>query len=87
MIDFFFLIISIAAIYYSSRATSLQWMPKALYACWSILAFLIFNETYQWLAIPHILVYFPAFSLVFLHLYNRKFCGCKKARCCTTTIN
>lgn len=82
IMDYLFLVVSIVAIYYSARATSLQWMPKTLYLCWSLLAFLIFNEALQWQAIPHLFMYIPAFSLVFLHLYNRKYCRCETKKCC-----
>ena len=82
MMDYLFLIISIAAIYHSAKMTSLQWMPKALYTCWGILALLILNEGLHLLPIPHILIYLPAFSLVFLHLYNRKYCRCEETDCC-----
>lgn len=82
MIDSLFLVVSIIAIYHSARATSLQWMPMALYGCWGVLAFLIINEQLSLLTIPHYLIYLPAFSLVFLHLYNRKYCRCDTQNCC-----
>jgi hypothetical protein len=84
LIDYIFLVISIATIYYTAKRTSLQWMPKALYISWGVLAFLIFNEGLNWLTIPHVFVYLPAFSLVFLHLYNRKYCRCETKECCVT---
>ena len=83
-IDYLFLLISIAAIYHSVKTTSFNWMPKAMYASWGILAFLIVNEGLYLLPIPHLLVYMPAFSLVFLHLYNRKYCRCETEKCCVT---
>jgi len=82
-LDYLFLVISIAAIYHSAKATSLSWMPKAMYTCWGILAFLIINSGLNLLPIPHMLVYLPAFSLVFLHLYNRDYCRCNEEVCCT----
>jgi len=81
-LDYLFLVISFAAIYHSVRTTSLNWMPKAMYAGWGILAFLIINESLHLLPIPHMLVYLPAFSLVFLHLYNWDYCRCKTKVCC-----
>jgi len=83
-LDYLFLVISIAAIYHSAKTTSLSWMPKAMYASWGILAFLIFNEGLNFLPIPHVLIYLPAFSLVFLHLYNQKYCRCEPKECCIT---
>ena len=82
MMDYLFLVISIIAIYHSAKVTSLQWMPKAMYACWAILAFLILNGGLQALVIPHAFVYLPALSLVVLHLYNRKYCQCETDECC-----
>jgi hypothetical protein len=81
MIDYAFLVISIIAIYYSAKKTSLQWMPTALYACWGCLAILIINEGLHLVALPHMLIYLPAFSLIFLHLYNRRYCGCTTDEC------
>ena len=63
-IDYLFLLISIAAIYHSVKTTSFNWMPKAMYASWGILAFLIVNEGLYLLPIPHLLVYMPALSLI-----------------------
>ncbi|MFT4755321.1 MAG: hypothetical protein ACI85Q_002890 [Salibacteraceae bacterium] len=82
MIDYLFLIISLVAIFYSAKTTSLKWMPFVLYLSWGILALLIFHERFPYFEIPHMAVYVPAFSLVFLHLYNRKYCVCEKEKCC-----
>ena len=84
VMDYLFLVVSLAAIFHSAKLTSLKWMPKALYACWGILAFLILNDSFHVLPIPHAMIYLPAFSLVFLHLYNRKYCRCETDTCCTT---
>lgn len=81
-LDYLFLVISIISIHHSAKMTSLQWMPKAMYFAWGVLAFLIINESFHALPIPHILVYLPAFGLVFLHLYNRKYCRCETEQCC-----
>ena len=86
MIDYIFLVVSIAAIYHSAKTTSLKWMPTALYACWGILAFIIINEGVQLLTIPHVFIYIPAFSLVFLHLYNRKYCQCDTEETCCAVV-
>lgn len=83
--DYLFLIVSVVAIHYSAKSTSSLWIPKALYGFWLFLAFLIVNESFHILPIPHSLVYLPAFSLVFLHLYNRKYCQCETEKCCSTT--
>ena len=82
MMDYVFLVISISAIHHSAKMTSAKWMPKALYTSWGILAFLILNESLHFLPIPHMLIYLPAFSLVFLHLFNQKYCQCETEKCC-----
>ena len=82
LIDYLFLIISFIAIYYSAKVTSLKWMPMVLYLCWGILTLLILHERFPYFDIPHMLVYVPAFSLVFFHLYNRKYCACEEEKCC-----
>ncbi|MEM6964645.1 MAG: MerC domain-containing protein, partial [Bacteroidota bacterium] len=82
MIDYVFLVVSIAAIYHSAKTTTLRWMPMAMYICWGALAVVILNEGMQFLPIPHLFIYVPAFSLVFLHLYNRKYCQCEMEDCC-----
>lgn len=84
MMDYLFLVVSIIAIHHSAKMTALQWMPKAMYIAWGVLAFLIVNKSFHALPIPHLLIYVPAFSLVFLHLYNRKYCRCQEDTCCTT---
>ena len=83
MLDYLFLVISIVAVYFSAKETTLVWMPAALYASWSFLAFLILNERFHMLHVDHSLVYAPALSLVVLHLYNRKYCNCDTDECCT----
>ena len=84
LIDYFFLVVSLIAIYYSARSTTLKWMPLALYLSWGLLAFLILHERFPYFDIPHLMIYLPAFGLVFLHLYNRKYCKCEEEKCCTT---
>lgn len=83
-LDYLFLVVSIIAIYQSAKTTSFRWIAKAMYAAWAILALLIINESFSGLPIPHVLIYIPAFSLVFLHLYNRKYARCETDECCVT---
>ena len=76
MIDYLFLIISFIAIYFSAKATSLTWMPSVLYLSWGLLAILMLHERFPLFDIPHAMIYLPAFSLVFFHIYNSKYCTC-----------
>jgi hypothetical protein len=83
LLDFVFLIISFFAIYWAAKSTSKQWIKYVLWLTWSVLCIIIFNEKIQWFLIPEYAIYIPSFGLVFLHLYNKKFCQCQKDQCCT----
>lgn len=85
IVDYIFLVITFFAIYYTNQTTSSHWMPKALYACWALLLFLVVNNSLHVLPIPHFLIYIPAMCLALLHLYNRRYCNCKEERCCAAT--
>ncbi|MEM7372464.1 MAG: MerC domain-containing protein [Bacteroidota bacterium] len=84
ILDYFFLIISFVAIHYSAKKTSLRWMPFALYFAWALLAGYILIETFHLFHLSHALIYFPAFGLVFLHVYNRRHCRCEEDDCCVS---
>ena len=77
-LDYVFLIISFFATQYSAKKTSLSWMPYALFISWALLAAYILIEAFHLFHISHALIYPPALSLVFLHLYNRKYCRCEE---------
>ena len=82
MIDGVFLIVSLLAIVYTARTTTLPYMPLFLYTSWFVLALLIVNNLLHFLSIPHAFVYIPGMSLAVLHLYNRKYCNCTEDACC-----
>ena len=82
LIDVVFLVVSIIAVYWSGKTSSKEWMKYALYMSWSLLALFIFMERLQDTHIPTALFYAPAVSLIFLHIYNRKYCQCKGDKCC-----
>ncbi|MEM9919501.1 MAG: MerC domain-containing protein [Bacteroidota bacterium] len=84
MIDYLFLGISIIAIYYSAKSTSIKWMPIALYASWLLLAICILNERFGLFHVNQFVNYVPAIGLVGLHLYNRKYCQCDDDKCLNT---
>jgi len=81
-IDLLFLAISLLAVWWSSRNSSKQWVKYALYVSWAGLAFLILNEKLGWVHLLEEAIYLPALSLVFLHLYNRRYCQCDDETCC-----
>lgn len=83
-IDYLFLVISFAAIYYAAKNSTKRWMQIALWGSWIVLLFTILNESFVMISLPESFIYFPALSIVFLHLYNRKYCTCNEDKCCAT---
>ncbi|MEN1784984.1 MAG: MerC domain-containing protein [Bacteroidota bacterium] len=81
-LDIVFLVISLAAVWYSavnSVSEAVQW---GLWISWIVLCFIILNEKLSWMPLPEAAVYVPAIALVLLHLYNRKYCkGNQEASC------
>ena len=82
-IDYFFLIISFLAVYRSVQTTASNFIKPALWFSWFFLFVVIINEKIAWFSFSEELIYIPAFSLIALHLYNRKYCQCNKDKCCT----
>jgi hypothetical protein len=80
-IDLVFLVISLAAIYWSVKPSTKTWMKFGLYSSWALLALLIFSEKLDAIHFPEILMYIPAFSLIVLHLYNKRHHQCEDSRC------
>ena len=81
-IDIFFLFISFYAIYWSTKSTTIEWVKYSLWLSWSILSIIIVNEKLTLFFLPEVAIYFPAFALIILHLYNRKYCKCNVDKCC-----
>ncbi|MFK7784933.1 MAG: MerC domain-containing protein [Crocinitomicaceae bacterium] len=82
LLDYLFLGVSFLAIVWSSKTTSKEWMKYILWVSWFLLLFVILNERLELIAINQYLGYVPALTLVFLHVYNRKYCQCKADDCC-----
>ena len=79
--DYFFLVISFFAVYRSSQTTTNKLMIPALWVSWGILFTVLVNKEIQYFSLPNIVMYVIAIVLAMLHLYNLKYCQCKK--CCT----
>lgn len=75
-IDYAFVGITFAAVFFSARNSAKSWMKYAMYASWVVLTVLIFNEKFSFFPIAEEWKYGCAFALISLHLYNRKFCRC-----------
>ena len=84
LLDVIFLGISFVAVRWSGKTTSKKWMRNLLLACWAVLALIIFNEKFSWFHLAEQAIYIPTMSLVFLHLYKRKYCHCGEKECCVT---
>ena len=69
--DYIFLVVSLAAVWFSAKETSKSWLKIILWINWVLLALvLIFEETAIEIFFDKI-VLVPAFSLIGLHFYNR----------------
>lgn len=84
LIDYFFLVVSFFAVKASVKNTSKDWMKYALWISWGLLFLVISSEKLALFALPTGAIYIPAFALVGLHLYNKRYCQCKKEECCAS---
>ena len=82
--DYMFLAISFFAIQNSSKSSSKEWVIQGLWINWSVLLFFIVNAKLGWFYIMPNLKFLPAFGLVFLHMYNMKYCQCDIKECCNS---
>lgn len=82
--DYMFLAISFFAIQNSSKSSSKEWVIQGLWINWSVLLFFIINAKLGWFYIMPNLKFLPAFGLVFLHMYNMKYCQCDIKECCNS---
>ena len=80
--DYFFLFISIFAIYQTSKQTTNNLIILGLSLSWLGMLFFIVNANQQWFPLHGNLKFIPAFSLIGLHLYNLRYCQCKAENCC-----
>jgi len=82
LMDFIFLTISFIAIYWSTKTTSSKWVKSLLWLNGFILLIMILNEKLETFPVAEAAIYVPIFSLIILHLYNRKYCNCASDQCC-----
>ncbi|PZE17739.1 MerC domain-containing protein [Putridiphycobacter roseus] len=81
-IDYLFIVVSFIAIYYATKNSNKRWIQIALWGAWTVLLFTIINEAIVMLVLPESFIYYPALSIVALHLYNRRYCTCQEDKCC-----
>ncbi|MDO5968267.1 MerC domain-containing protein [Flavivirga aquimarina] len=82
-IDYIFLVISFFAIYWSTQTTSINWIKPLMWLSWISLLIVVVNEKLKWFPLAEAIIYIPAFVLIILHLYNKKYCKCGTDTCCT----
>ena len=83
-IDYLFLIISFIAIYYTNKSTTNYWVKLSLWISWFLLGFSIVSHSFDITYLTKNFIYFPAFTIIFLHFYNLKFCKCQEDKCCSS---
>ncbi len=83
-IDYIFIGVSFFAVYWSAKHSSKSWLKNALWLSWALLSATILNEKFELIHLPESIIYIPAFALVGLHIYNKKYCHCKDNTCCSS---
>ncbi|WP_299534644.1 MerC domain-containing protein [Ulvibacterium sp.] len=81
--DVAFLLLSFLAVYWSVKNTSKKWIVYTFWILWGLLALIILNEKWALWHLVEEAIYFPTVGLVLLHFYNRRYCHCEDAHCCT----
>lgn len=81
-LDFLFVLISILAVYQSTRNSSNTKIKYALWVSWFALFILILNEKVEWYPLAEFITYIVAFTLAGLHIYNLNYCQCISDDCC-----
>jgi len=82
ILDLVFLIISFFAVYWSVKTTSKNWMQFILWGSWGALTLALINEKLSIIHLGEIAIYIPTISLMFFHVYNKKYCRCNDESCC-----
>lgn len=72
--DFFFLVISFIAVYFSARHSHSPVVTGGLYGSFALLALILINHSFGIFQLPHELIYIPAVLLIGFHIYNRWCC-------------
>ncbi len=76
-LDIFFLLISSLAVFRAVQRSPKTWLRVSMVVSWLMLCFFIINERFGSIEFPFDIVYFPALTLIFLHLVNRRHCSHK----------
>ena len=81
-LDYVFVFISFFAVLYSTKSSNVNWIKYALWSSWLALCFVILNANlFQFFYLSNNIKFIPSFSLIGFHLYNLRYCQCKKEKC------
>ncbi len=86
IIDYVFLFISFLAIYNTTQVSNKVWVKRMLWFNWGALFCILVNEKLEVITLPKELIFIPSILIVFLHIYNLKYCQCAKDKCCKKSI-
>ena len=81
-LDYLFILISIIAVYESTKKSTNKLIKAGLWMSWIILFLLILNEKLVWIELDEIITYSVALTLSILHIYNLNYCQCETENCC-----
>ena len=83
-LDYVFLVVSLIAVYQSSRSSNNRFIVIPLWFSWLILLFVLLNEQIKLVSLFDYAVYIPTISLIILHIYNMRYCKCNSSKCCVS---
>ena len=81
-LDYLFILISIIAVYESTKKSTNKLIKAGLWMNWIMLFLLILNEKLVWIELDEIITYCVALTLSMLHIYNLNYCQCETENCC-----
>jgi len=81
-LDYLFILISIIAVYESTKKSTNKLIKAGLWMSWIMLFLLILNEKLVWIELDEIITYCVALTLSMLHIYNLNYCQCETENYC-----
>ena len=81
-LDYLFILISVIAVYESTKKSTNKLIKAGLWMSWIMLFLLILNEKLIWIELDEIITYSVALTLSMLHIYNLNYCQCETENCC-----
>ena len=81
-LDYLFILISVIAVYESTKKSTNKLIKAGLWMSWIMLFLLILNEKLVWIELDEIITYCVTLTLSMLHIYNLNYCQCETENCC-----